>query len=180
MPFVVIVFSQVAWFACVLGAAQGNAWIGPAVVFATVGFAALALGRARETVQLALVAGVIGLVLECIMLASGRVTYATPGPFATLPPAWLLGLWIVFSVLPNTALKWLHGRRGLQAVAGAAGAPLAYLAGERLGAMTFHDPVPASLAMLALLWAIAFPILMAAAEKMKADQPAASSAPQMP
>lgn len=170
MAGVIIVLSQVAWFACVLGAANGNAWIGPAVVAATIGVAVVTLGRPRETLLLALVAGLIGLLVETVMIASGLVEYVLPGPWPMLPPAWLFGLWVVFSVLPNTALAWLHGRRAVQAGLGAVGAPLAYLGGAKLGAMRFEEPAVAGLTLLGALWAVAFPSLMAAARGLASPQ----------
>ena len=56
-------------------------------------------------------------------------------------------------------MKWMRGRWALAALMGAVGGPLSYLAGSRLGAMSFEEPVSALLA-LAVIWAVAMPLLM--------------------
>lgn len=163
---IIIVLSQVAWFAAVLGAAQGNGWIGPLAALLTVALAGIWAPRGRDVWRLAAVAVLIGYALETLMLASGLVSYVLPGPIAALPPPWLLSLWLVFSVLPTTAFAWLQGRLALQVLLAGLGAPLAYGAGARLGAMTFSEPTYAGLLLIAILWAIAFPLLMAASARI--------------
>jgi hypothetical protein len=53
----------------------------------------------------------------------------------------------------------------IAALLGAAGAPLAYYAGARLGALDLVSPAPALVA-IALGWAVATPALMLAARRL--------------
>jgi hypothetical protein len=162
----IVVLSQLSWFACVLGAAHNSAWVGPAAVAAALAFNMLAVERPLDVLKLALIGAILGLAAETLLILTGLVSYAAPGSLANLPPLWLIALWAVFSTLPNTALVRLHGRVLLQAVLGLIGAPLAYLGGERLGAMSFIARPALGLAAIGLLWTIAFPTLMAAAKRI--------------
>lgn len=73
----------------------------------------------------------------------------------SLPPPWLLGLWLLFASTLNHSLSWLQNRPWQAAVAGGLGAPLSYLAGARLDALTLD---PFHLPLLALLWAAILPL----------------------
>lgn len=159
---------QVGWFACVLGAANGVAWIG---VLAVLAAAALHLARARRPgaeLRLLLTATTLGLVLDSLLLATGWVAY--PGSFAggqwlpALAPYWLVAMWALFATTLNVSMGWLRGRPLLAALFGAVGGPLSYWAGARLGAMELLQPTLA-LAALAVIWGLAMPLLMRLAER---------------
>jgi hypothetical protein len=164
---IIVTLSQLSWFACVLGAASNSPWIGPAAGAGTLAFNLLVLEKPLNVLKLAVVGALLGLAVETPLILTGLVSYSAPGTLANLPPLWLIALWVVFSTLPNTALAQLHGRVLLQAVLGLVGAPLAYLAGERLGAMSFIERPTLGLAAIGLLWAVAFPTLMAAAKRIE-------------
>lgn len=164
-------FFQIGWFACVLGAAHGRPWLGIAVTALAGVTAALMSGQIREVAVLAAAGLCVGAALETAMIASGAVSYAAPGPVPPLPPAWILALWVSLAINTNELLRWMHGRLGLQVALAAIGAPLSYLAGEKLGAMTFHDPKVLGIVMYAALWAAAFPALMAVAKRLSGNRP---------
>jgi hypothetical protein len=155
---------QAGWFACVLGAAAGRAWIGPVVVGA-----ALALHFARSTrpmaeIRLALCALAIGLAWDGALLHLGMLEFAAPGPFEAMPPAWMLALWPLFASTLNVSLRWLRRRPLAAAALGAAAGPLSYWAGARLGALGLPEP-GAALALLAVGWAAITPLLLALARR---------------
>jgi hypothetical protein len=60
----------------------------------------------------------------------------------------------------HSCLAWLRGRYVLDALLGAAGGPLAYYLGARLGAIAFPDPPGLGLAIVAAAWALAVPLLL--------------------
>jgi hypothetical protein len=161
-----LVLYQASWFACVLGAAQGHAWIGLALTAIAVIVAAGLSGTPRRIVLLALLGVAVGTAVETTMLASGLASYAEPGSAPPLPPLWMIALWVGFAINTHELLGWMMGRPGLQAAFGLIGAPIAYLAGEKLGAMTFLEPRLGGLALIAGLWAVAFPALMALARRI--------------
>ena len=63
----------------------------------------------------------------------------------------------------NHSLKWMQGRIVISILFGLIGGPLAYLAGEKLGAITILST--SSLYILALGWAIITPLLVGLTQK---------------
>ncbi|ANH70394.1 hypothetical protein ABE85_09345 [Mitsuaria sp. 7] len=163
---------QIAWFACVLGAANGQ-----------VGWGLLAVGvvlvlqlsvSAGRRVDLALIAGalVLGLVWDTFLLRSGWLVYASPGPVEGWAPVWILALWALFASIVRGPLAWLHGRPWLAALLGAISGPASYLGAVRLGAGVFPDTIQA-LAVLAVGWAVMTPLLTEAARGLTVQDDAA-------
>ncbi len=108
----------------------------------------------------------LGLVFEPLLVASGAIHYAgeAGGP-ANWPTAWIGALWLQFGTLFRYGLWWLAGRPVLGLLLGAVGGPLTFVAGERLGAVTLGEPRSLALVLLALVWAVALPLLAATAAR---------------
>jgi hypothetical protein len=139
---------QLAWFAVILGAAQGYAWAGAAfALLVTV----VHLRLRRDLLELKLVglAAVIGLLVDSALALTGQVRFLDNGP--GLAPFWMVSLWIAFATTLNHSLRWLMFRPVAAALAGGIGGPLAYLAGAKLGALSLTTP-PIALALIATLW----------------------------
>jgi hypothetical protein len=154
---------QVAWFACVLGAAAGNRWVGPGLVGAVVLIHVLRSARPGREAALVVAVVLIGLSWECLLAAGDWIRYALPGPWpAPWPPAWILALWALFATLLVQPLGWMRGRPLVAAAFGAVGGPLSYVAAERMGACRFTDETMAILA-LAVGWGLIVPLLTALA-----------------
>ena len=66
----------------------------------------------------------------------------------------MLALWVAFATTLNHSLRWLMRRPIVAALAGAVFGPVAYLAGEKLGALSLPAPAIA-LPMLAAAWCVA-------------------------
>ncbi len=152
---------QAAWAACVLGAARDSAWLGPLV---TAGLLTahlwLRAERQRELRAILWAAG-IGLVLDSLLVALGFVRFAAPGPWpALLVPAWIVALWAAFGATLRGALAWLARRPFLAAGLAAVGSPLSFLSARALGALEFPRPLPLTLAVIALEWALLVPLLL--------------------
>jgi hypothetical protein len=140
---------QVAWFAVIVGAAQGRAWVG-ATVALLVTAAHLWLRRDRFELKLVGLCALIGLLVDSTLAMTGQVRFGAAWP-QDLAPYWMLSLWIVFATTLNHSLRWLMCRPVAAALGGAAGGPLAYLAGAKLGALTIVAPAT-TLPLIALLW----------------------------
>jgi hypothetical protein len=140
---------QLAWFAVILGAAHGHAWLGTAVA-SLVTIAHLWIRRDPLDLKLIGVAAVTGLVLDSALAASGQVHFASAGDLP-IAPFWMLALWISFATTLNHSLRWLMRRPAVAAMTGAVFGPLAYLAGAKLGALALPSPVVA-LPLLAAAW----------------------------
>jgi hypothetical protein len=141
---------QLAWFACVLGAAHGMASAGAVVALAVAGVH-LALHRNAAELRLLGYAAAIGFAADSVPVATQYVHFDSPG-LSGWAPWWMVTLWVAFATTLNHSLRWLMSRAWIAALAGAIGGPLAYLAGAKLGALTIATPAPALL-LVAALWA---------------------------
>ena len=72
-------------------------------------------------------------------------------------PFWIIGLWISFALTINHSLAWLGNKKLLQMIFGLIGGPLAYIAGEKLGAINMINTM--TLYVLALSWACITPLI---------------------
>ena len=151
---------QAGWFACVLGGARGRPWLGAAAGLAlALAHLSMVERRAAETKFVAL-AALAGTALDSAQQSAGTAAFPSGHYAAWLCPAWLTVLWAQFATLPCHSLAWLSGRPVACALLGAAGGPLAFFAGERLGGVTFPSGRAVGYGVLALVWAAAFPLLM--------------------
>jgi len=162
---------QVAWFACVLGAANGMPWLGPLVVAAVVAYHLKRVPEPRAEVMLLMLAAVIGLVFDSLLVSAGWLAYASGQWHPLLAPYWIIAMWIGFATTLNVSMAWLKGRSYLAFVLGAIGGPLAYLGGAKLGGVSLVDTT-AALAALAMGWALIMPLLMLAAQRLDKWRPA--------
>lgn len=160
-----VVAFQSGWFAAVLGAAQGAGWAGPLAAALVVGWHLARVLRPRPEALLVAASLAIGLVLDGLLRATGLVEYRAAGAAIALAPGWILAMWALFATTVNVSLRWLHDRPFTALVFGAAGGPLGYLAGERLGAITLPDPGAACIA-LGTGWAVAMPLLAALGRRL--------------
>ena len=150
---------QTGWFACVLGGAWHRPWTG---LLAAALLAGVHLMLSRErAVELRLVALTlaVGLIAETAQIAAGTYRFTSGTVFETLPPPWLLAMWAQLATTFRFSLRPVITRTGRAALFGAAGGPVAFLAGERLGAVTFLPPLKDSLLRLSITWAIAMAVI---------------------
>jgi hypothetical protein len=147
---------QLAWFACVLGAAHDFAWAGTAFALAVT---AVHLALRRDAVELRLIvcAALIGFIADSVLVRTHFVEFESTN-WSGFAPLWMVSLWMVFATTLNHSLRWLASRPPVAALAGAIGGPLAYLGGAKLGALTIAMPNPA-LILIAFLWALALGLL---------------------
>jgi len=157
---------QAAWFAAVLGAAYERAWLGPLVLLPVLAINLAMASDRRSELKLWAVAGVLGLLFDTALVATGVFTprrQLFPHPFS---PPWMIGLWLNFAATLNQSLGWLHARSLLAALFGAVGGPLAYYGGARLGA-TEAIPGVEGLLILAIGWGVITPLLFKLARNLR-------------
>ncbi len=159
-----LVAFQVGWLACVLGAANGLAWVGALIALIAVGLHLLLAADAPAEIRLITIALALGIVFDSALLATGWVNYPSGVLSAYVAPYWILALWALFATALNVCMSWIKRSLALAAVLGAVCGPLSYLAGARLGGITLIEPAPA-LVSLTLIWAIAMPTLVVAARR---------------
>lgn len=101
-----------------------------------------------------LVLTLAGIALDSAWLALGLFSFSASGGF----PLWMMALWLAFACWWWLMLARFDFSRGWLVMIGAAGGPLAYFIGERLGAMELHQPSWLVFSALAVGWASALPL----------------------
>jgi hypothetical protein len=149
---------QLGWLACVLGGAWQLPWLGTAIAAAIVGWHLHIAARPRGELQLLLMAGALGATWDSLLVTAGLLIYPSGTLIAGTAPHWIVAMWMLFATTLNLSLDWLKGRYLLSVLAGAAGGPLAFYAGMRLGGVYMPDP-QAALLVLAAGWAVMMPLL---------------------
>ena len=144
------IWFQSTWFCAVLG----RETLLPLTAAMLVLHLALVRNTTRELLQLTTLAAVGIGVDACLSLAG---VFRFPG--GVLVPLWLCGLWLAFATTTGRSLSFLGRRPMLAVLAGAVALPLNYWAGQRLGAVEFGFPVPVTLAIMSLVWAVMLPVL---------------------
>ena len=155
---------QIGWFACVLGAANEMPLLGPIVVAGVVAIHLSLAPDARLEIGLIMSAALIGIVFDSLLVYAGLLRYPAGTVIAGTAPYWIVALWVLFATTLNVSLRWLRGNILLAGVLGAIAGPLSFLAGSRLGAVEFVQPVVV-VAVLAAGWAIFVPLLMELSER---------------
>ncbi|QSX36678.1 DUF2878 domain-containing protein [Shewanella sedimentimangrovi] len=90
-------------------------------------------------------------------------------------PLWLLGLWVGFVWTLPHGMGWLEQWSPLWvALLGAIVGPLAYLVGAKFGGVALPFGAPWSAVVLALIWAVLLPVLVAIV-KQRSRPPASAS-----
>lgn len=156
---------QAGWFAAVLSAAAGRPWVGMLIMAATIGLHLWSSAAPRRELLLILFCGVLGGAWDSVLVAMGWVGYDAGVVVPFLAPYWIVAMWMIFATTLNSSLSWLKGRDALAAAFGAAGGPLAYLTGQKLGGIELIDTYAACVA-LAVGWAVMMPLLLRVADRL--------------
>jgi hypothetical protein len=159
-----VVAYQIAWLACVLGAAALRPAIGIAVAVAVVLWHLHCAAQPRRELGLIAVATLLGAAFETLLVAGGWISMPRSLLFASVTPVWMVALWAAFATTLNVSLRALRPRYLLSALLAGIGAPLAYYAGARMGALQWVDETSALL-VIALGWALLTPLLMKSAQR---------------
>ncbi len=167
-------FYQVGWFACVLGAACHRPWLGVAVALSFVCLHMMLTTDRLNQARLLFAALSVGVVVDTLLLMLGVYGFTGGSIVDWLPPVWMSVLWIQFATTFRYCLAWLSGRYALCSIAALIGAPLAFLGGERLGAVSFFSPRITNLLILGTLWAVALPMLIFVSDRIHANAADAS------
>ena len=158
------VLFQAAWFVCVLGASYDRTYF--ALLIATIILLihfAIIKKRLLE-LKLILIAATIGLFFDGALLNFDLIIYNDPGLPYPFTPIWIVMLWMIFAMTLNHSLAWLSQKIYISIFFGAIGGPLAYVAGEKLGAITLLSNN--SIITLSIGWALITPILIIIANKL--------------
>ena len=168
---------QIAWFACVIGAAKGMPWLGVGITLLVVAWHLYTAKNGKAAFTLIIIALVIGALYDQAMLFYGFIDYQHHGWTAIfgetinneLVPVWILALWAGFTTSLNVSLRWLRSLPIVAILFGAIGGPLAYIAAQKLGAVTLYGNQ--SYIALSVGWALITPVLLRISTKFDGHQP---------
>jgi hypothetical protein len=156
-PLLSFVVLQAGWFACVLGAARGYPWLGPAVVAVVLARHVAVQPSARSEALVLGTAAAVGFLVDTVLLRF-HILHVVG---ATLSPPWLVALWpnFISTTADDGMLRALPRRPLLASALGAIGGPVAYDAGARLGAVELGPDRVLALVVIGLVWAVTVPAL---------------------
>ena len=158
------VLFQAAWFVCVLGASYNQTYLALALSIIILLIHFSLIKKRMLDVKLIIIAGLIGLLFDGALLNFDLIIYTDPGLPYPFTPIWIVMLWMTFAMTLNHSLAWLSQKYYLSILFGAIGGPLAYIAGEKLGAITLLSTN--SIITLSVGWALITPILLIIANKL--------------
>lgn len=155
---------QLGWFGCVLSAAAGYPWLGVLLAMIIVLRHVWQANDSRAELKLIISAMLVGALWDSLLVWQGWLIYSSGTLVSFIAPYWIIVMWALFATTLNLSLHWLKQRLWLAILFGAIGGPLAYLGGEKLGAVQFTE-VTTALLVLSLGWAIATPLLSRIAQR---------------
>lgn len=162
---------EAVWFAAVIGAGRDWWWPGVAATALFAAWRLVASPHRNVEARLIAVALVLGVAFDAVLVWLGLTHYAAAWPWLAAP-AWLTALWIAFALTIVPLFGYLHARVWLAALFGAIGGPLAYLGAARgWHAVSLPPPEWRGLAVLAIGWGIALPLLCSLARGWLRAQP---------
>ena len=154
---------QLGWFTAILGAAYGRTSEAIIISIIIILIHLRIIKKYINDIRLFFYAAIIGFFFDGLIQYNGLILYNNPGWPYPLTPLWIIILWIMFAMTLNHSLSWLKGRGLVAALFGSIGGPLAYVAGEKLGAITITETQ--SLLILSLGWAVFTPLLVYLSQK---------------
>ncbi|MBF2758875.1 MAG: DUF2878 domain-containing protein [Ectothiorhodospiraceae bacterium AqS1] len=178
---------QAVWLACVVGAGQGQPGLGPLTAALWLGLHLWLSKRAAGyegsrspadeigiELKFFLTALLVGGALDSVLSIAGLIAFPAHArldiALHPIAPPWMIALWGAFATTLRHSLNWMRRRYALALGAGAIFGPLAYLAGERLGAIHLAPSFSGVLAV-ALVWAAAMPFLLWLRERLESASP---------
>ena len=158
---------QLGWFACVLGAANGLPWAGPAFAIPLAAYHLKVSRRPTSTLWLLILVTASGALVDGLLTASGVLNFEDSWLAIGPVPVWMVALWLMFATTLESSLGWLQGRPFLGLILGAIVGPLAYMGGEQLGAITLGPEIY----WISLEWGLLLPAGAALARRLTSAQP---------
>lgn len=157
---------QLAWPACVVGAAWGLAgWTGLLAVGVMAGYQLHATNRHRNDLTMVGICVVAGFILDTAWIQSGLLRYAMPWPSEQLAPFWIGLLWIAFALVINHSMRVFKQRLLAVSLLAGIGSPMSYFAASRLGAVEWLAPAWQVVVATGVSWALLTPLLFRLARR---------------
>ena len=166
-----LVMFQIVWLSCAFGAARGQSSPGIVAAAILVAWHIASAPQWRPATITVFAAGTIGFIAESLLVATGLLRYSAACPTESHAPAWIVALWFAFGTTLETTRRLLGSHPlAKSTLLGLSLGPLSYLAGERLGALAFPEPLWPSYLAAAMVWCVAYPGLLALERTLTQDK----------
>lgn len=150
---------QITWFSCVIGSANQYPWLGLACCLLFMTWQLAPQRRQHGDITLVIVSTILGFGIDTLWIEFGFFSFAQHWPSPNVAPAWIILLWVSFSLTINHSWNWLKKHPLFPALIGLIGAPLSYLGGQSLGAINFQTDPLLVCSILGIVWALALSLL---------------------
>jgi len=159
---------QAIWWSSVLGAIFAIPYLGPIVVVPVIIFHLNYISDEDHELSLIVVVALLGTAMDTFYNIFGIVEYRGTYQFAEwLAPMWITSMWVSFSTTINHSLKKVNSNKLIGVLLGAIFGPIAYLAGERYGAIELIRPKSIALIILSISWGGIIPLLFVISNELK-------------
>lgn len=155
-----IIMAQLGWFAVAMLAARGQSTAAALAGVPVLLINATLSGHFTSTLRFGVLAALLGPIADLALVHAGMLSLNTPLLAGVWMPPWWSVLWGMFATAVPFGFSFLKGRPVLAATLGAIAAPFSYFAGAGLGAISLGRSPILSLILVALIWAIAMPLLV--------------------
>lgn len=152
-PLVNVAAYQVLWFSLVLGAGQGLHLLGPLLLLAWLPLHMRLTDSVAQDLRLFALLVIGGPLLDTAFIQAGIVAYEGAAPVTGYAPFWIIAMWGTFALTLRHSMRWVLRQPLVTLLFGLLGAPLAYIAGSRLGAAELSAPLAPTLFLIAIGWA---------------------------
>jgi hypothetical protein len=160
-----IIAFKIGWLSSVVGVAKGVPLLGPAVIFVAIGIHLAFAKRPLNELLLVCATGIIGAIVDSLMISAGWLSYPSGMLVSGLSPYWIIAMWMLFATTFNVSFRWLQSHMPVAALFGAISGPLSYYFGAKFSAVTLLDFYPAMIA-LAVSWGAMMPLLLGLAKRL--------------
>ena len=151
---------KVSWWACVFGATSDFIYLGPVLMllFLITHFYLNSPNPAE--IKLVIIFAFLGTSIDTMMAFSGLLSYnGLYGESIIIAPMWITAMWCGFAAMVNHSMAWLKGRWIQSLILGGILGPVAYKAGQGLGAINFNGDQFHVTIMLAIVWGLSMPLI---------------------
>ena len=122
--------------------------------------------RKANTIM-AVVSGLCGVLWDSGLVITGVMEFPAPAQALFPSPPWMISLWISFGAITHASFYKMYGRYVWAVIIGGIGGPMAYWGGVATDALIISSSKEFFLGMIALEWAIAFPFLLWAGQRVQ-------------
>ena len=151
---------KISWWACVLGATSGTEYLGPIAMAIFLAFHFNFNVSNNSEMKLILIFAVLGTLIDTSMAYTNLIGYV--GSYSEdiiIAPLWITAMWCGFAAMVNHSLAWLKDKWSSAFLFGFIGGPLAYIGGEKIGAIYFNGELIQVSFMLAIVWGGSIPMM---------------------